>query len=321
MEADFLRLILFLVGILAVLGVYFWERHKRVNVQVNAIRRAEQKVVEIRTEIEAEQTDSPQSEPDWGMESEQEQKPYIEQEPESEWVPQPGPEWGMESELEPKPELEPEPELVLELRPDLECKPESTDEDKKLAVELDLLDKMVHEEASPVADQATQIPLFITDDDEQEAASVADGAESKIILINLVAQGTAFAGVDILTAAASVGLKPGEMNIFHYSGKGRGRKKAKPLFSMVSMVEPGNFPLKKMAEFSTPGLALFMQLHGSSDATAMYSDMLSMAKKLAAKLAGELQDESHCSLTPQAIEYQREGIIEYQRQQLLAAKK
>jgi len=53
MEADFLRLILFLAGIVVVLIIYFWERHKRVNAQVHAIRDAEQHVDKIREEIEA----------------------------------------------------------------------------------------------------------------------------------------------------------------------------------------------------------------------------------------------------------------------------
>ncbi len=52
MEADFLRLILLLVGIVAVLIVYFWERHKRVNAQVDAIRSAEQQADKIRKESE-----------------------------------------------------------------------------------------------------------------------------------------------------------------------------------------------------------------------------------------------------------------------------
>ncbi len=57
MEADFLRLILFLAGIVVVLIVYFWERHKRVNAQVHAIRNAEQRVDKRGEEREAE-TDS-----------------------------------------------------------------------------------------------------------------------------------------------------------------------------------------------------------------------------------------------------------------------
>ncbi len=54
MEADFLRLILFLAGIAVVLMVYFWERHKRVNAQLHAIRNAQPQTDKSDAETEAE---------------------------------------------------------------------------------------------------------------------------------------------------------------------------------------------------------------------------------------------------------------------------
>ena len=41
MDADILRLVLFLAGVGLILGIYFWDRHKRINVRVNAIHKAE----------------------------------------------------------------------------------------------------------------------------------------------------------------------------------------------------------------------------------------------------------------------------------------
>ncbi|MCB1761230.1 MAG: cell division protein ZipA [Gammaproteobacteria bacterium] len=43
MDADILRLILFLAGIALIVGIYFWDRHKKINVRVNAIHKAEHK--------------------------------------------------------------------------------------------------------------------------------------------------------------------------------------------------------------------------------------------------------------------------------------
>jgi len=42
MDADILRLILFLAGVGLILGIYFWDRHKRVNARIHAIRKAQQ---------------------------------------------------------------------------------------------------------------------------------------------------------------------------------------------------------------------------------------------------------------------------------------
>ncbi len=46
MDADILRLILFLAGVGLILGIYFWDRHKKVNARVHAIRKAQQERVE-----------------------------------------------------------------------------------------------------------------------------------------------------------------------------------------------------------------------------------------------------------------------------------
>jgi cell division protein ZipA len=42
MDADILRLILFVAGVVLILGIYFWDRHKKVTTRIHAIRRAQQ---------------------------------------------------------------------------------------------------------------------------------------------------------------------------------------------------------------------------------------------------------------------------------------
>ncbi|MES9869277.1 MAG: cell division protein ZipA C-terminal FtsZ-binding domain-containing protein [Sedimenticola sp.] len=44
MDADILRLILFLAGVALILGIYFWDRHKKVTSKVHAIRKAQQEM-------------------------------------------------------------------------------------------------------------------------------------------------------------------------------------------------------------------------------------------------------------------------------------
>jgi len=43
MDADILRLVLFLAGVGLILGIYFWDRHKKINIRVNAIHKAERR--------------------------------------------------------------------------------------------------------------------------------------------------------------------------------------------------------------------------------------------------------------------------------------
>ncbi len=68
MDADILRLILFLAGVGLILGIYFWDRHKRVNARVHAIRKAQLESAES-SDVPAERvdphwSDTPDSEPD-----------------------------------------------------------------------------------------------------------------------------------------------------------------------------------------------------------------------------------------------------------------
>lgn len=263
MEADFLRLILLLLGIVVVLGVYFWERHKRINARVHAIRRGQMADEEAGEEVAAREHAVPRGPAKTALKLESE-------------------------------------EAVIEQ-------------------ELSQLGEIVGKKSDAGLEPVEQMPLFFPDED---LTGTADTGEPMIIQINLVAQpGRAFSGRDILEAAAEAGLEPGDMSIFHRPGEARGKRKAAPLYSMASMVEPGAFPLDDMDGFSTPGLVLFLQLPGPKDGLALFNDMLAAAEKLAGRLGGELQDATHSTLTRQALEHQREEIVEYQRRLKLASRK
>ncbi|OOZ36986.1 cell division protein ZipA C-terminal FtsZ-binding domain-containing protein [Solemya velesiana gill symbiont] len=70
MDADILRLILFLAGVPLILGIYFWDRHKRVTSKVHAIRRAQQEAEpEILTQPVPQQDEIPEEEDEYEEES------------------------------------------------------------------------------------------------------------------------------------------------------------------------------------------------------------------------------------------------------------
>lgn len=57
MDADILRLILFLAGVGLILGIYFWDRHKKVNAKVHAIRRAQREQADTSSPVKAKRVD------------------------------------------------------------------------------------------------------------------------------------------------------------------------------------------------------------------------------------------------------------------------
>jgi len=276
METDFLRLILFLAGVVVVLIVYFWERHKRLNAQVDAIRNAEQNVDNMRHEMESDS-------------------------------------WVVMEEYQDDASAEIDRSDAYYEEDMLQDQDTATDVDG-ITHELEQLSGLVAEESVPSLDQAEQIPLFVND--EVDAPPPTNDAAAKVFVINLASRQAGFNGADIVNAAADVGLELGEMDIFHRYRETQGGRKT-PLFNMASMVEPGTFPLDNMEGFVTPGLSLFVQIATGEGGLALYDEMLMAAEKLAQRLNGELQDETHCALTRQAIEFQREEIIEYQRRQML----
>ena len=155
-------------------------------------------------------------------------------------------------------------------------------------------------------------------EEQTEMATLANSdLPQKILQIMIISQTESFAGEAILLAAEACGLQHGDMQIFHYNES----HSKHPLFSMASLVEPGDFPIKKMDQFSTPGLALFAQLPASKPGLVIYDEMVSTAKKMAEQLNGELQDATHSVLTKQTIEHTRGEILEHQRQVQLASKR
>ena len=101
-----------------------------------------------------------------------------------------------------------------------------------------------------------------------------------------------FSGVDILSATKSVGMKFGDMNIYHHYGMGD-LVADQAIFSMVSMYEPGYFELGNMDVFQTRGLALFMQIPAPIDSMSALLLMHETALGLAEILDGEVYSSEH----------------------------
>ncbi|MCF6281575.1 MAG: hypothetical protein L3J28_05060 [Candidatus Polarisedimenticolaceae bacterium] len=186
----------------------------------------------------------------------------------------------------------------------------------EVVAETEYMTEAVEELSENPFDSDVQQDLFA--EEQAEMTTLADSdLPQKILQIMIVSHAEPFSGERIQQAAESAGLQHGDMQIFH-----RIAAHAKqPLFSMASMVEPGNFPIDKMVELSTPGLALFAQLPAAKPGMEIYDEMITTAEKLAEELNGELLDATHSVLSKQTIEHTRGEIIEHQRQVNLASKR
>ncbi len=136
----------------------------------------------------------------------------------------------------------------------------------------------------------------------------------EVIVVHLIARrGEPFAGNDLLRLLLESGLRYGQMNIFHRHVNLDGRDELQ--FSMANAVEPGTFDLDTMEDKTFAGVTFFLKLPGPTDALGALDKMLSICRRLASELDGELKDEQHSVLTPQTMEHLRHRVQEFERRQ------
>jgi cell division protein ZipA len=279
MDPDLVRLILVVFGVLLVAGIYLWDRYRRAMPRLRAPKRAPVSMSIDPSTLE--DADSARAEPKVGdtVESIPEMRAQEPQEP-----------------------------------PPVEVQP------KRASSELDPDPADIGEWSGTARDQDPQFSMDLNFDAHGDSdylstdPALYDEVERKLVVINLVVRDGVFRGAAIAKACSAVELVLGDMSIYHRRDAGSGRA----LFSMASMLEPGNFPSGDMAGFTTPGLSLFTQLPGARDGVEIYNEMLSTANQLAALLHAELQDDQHNKLTRQMQEHTREQIIEHRRKIKLA---
>jgi cell division protein ZipA len=315
MEADILRLILFLAGLALILGIYLADRYKREKFREDASQPYQddtspeppQRVTGRREPLWTPQEPTPQ--PPERLEPEQLEPEQLEPpEPEAE-------------ETEP---AEPEPEMAASVTQEPE---EAVFEDpiEKAVADWDLeqLGEIIQQEKSKKREPRREGEQFSFSflgspdtPEKQEAEQEKPPLPTKLVQITIVPRQGQFMGQELLYAISETGLRFGDMSIYHFPGNET--PGSEPLFSMANMVEPGSFDPDNMDGFFTPGLVLFAMLPGPKDGLTTFSEMLHTAERLATLLDGELKDDSHSDLSKQTIEHMREEIQEFHRKLQLA---
>ncbi len=133
---------------------------------------------------------------------------------------------------------------------------------------------------------------------ESESKPAQQADPGSVIVLTLIApKGKPIRGPLLLRALKDAGLYYGDMDIFHYVE----REGDEPLFSVANILEPGRFVISEMAEFSTPGIALFMSLPTSLPGGEALRIMLSKARQLDAQLNATLCDGQRQPLSDEML--------------------
>jgi cell division protein ZipA len=172
--------------------------------------------------------------------------------------------------------------------------------------------------AADALDQApepepTAVPESTNEPEEQPV-----NEPEEVMVINVMApKGYYFAGMDLLETAVALGMRFGEMNIFHRHRDIEGNEPI--LFSMANIVRPGHFDLEAMEDFRTPGISFFLVLPCATKSMAAFDLLYQIASDLAEAMGGELKDENRSVLTAQTLEHYRQRIRDFERQRLMPA--
>lgn len=138
-----------------------------------------------------------------------------------------------------------------------------------------------------------------------------------IVLSVVMPEGQMMSGAALLPTLLTLGLRYGEMNIFHRHQDNAGNGQV--TFSLANMMNPGTFDLDDIENFSTQGITLFMTLPNTGDAFEVFEKMLNAAKQLAVEFKAQLLDDKRCVMTKQTEQHYMGIIREFERKSCIGS--
>ena len=145
-----------------------------------------------------------------------------------------------------------------------------------------------------------------------------ESIEPEVLIISVVMpENQQISGAALLPTLLTLGMKFGDMNIFHRHEDNAGNGKV--TFSLANIMNPGTFDLDNMESFTTQGISLFMTLPNVGDASVVFQQMLNAAKQLALEFSGQLLDDKRNVMTKQTEQHYTSKIREFERRNLIAS--
>jgi FtsZ-interacting cell division protein ZipA len=106
--------------------------------------------------------------------------------------------------------------------------------------------------------------------------------------------------------ARAAGLQFGAMNIYHM--KNDQALGCRHRFSLANLYKPGEFDPAQLDRFRTQGLTLFMNVPCTYQPVRVFDQMVEVARVLATRLDGRIEDHDHRPLTDQGLQVIRTQI-------------
>jgi cell division protein ZipA len=158
--------------------------------------------------------------------------------------------------------------------------------------------------------EPAQAPAAAAAPQNAAEATESDRPRQRIVALRVTAPlPTRFSGMQLLEALEAEGLEFGRFDIFHKLDE-----QGRPLFSLANLLEPGTFDMATIREGAYPGIAVFAVVPGPLPAVQIFDRMLAVARSLAARLGGSLQDERGAWLSAQRAAGLRDEMAALERE-------
>lgn len=194
----------------------------------------------------------------------------------------------------------------------------------QLAIDIPELEETVDDVSTDISEESVRDdysetalkPQQVDDHQELEPGHNLRVSDDVLTVFVRAKSGRSFVGFDVVAALLENQVKYGAKRIFHAHDGNDTREEV--TFSVANMVEPGYFDLDTIDDFETTGLIFFLGLP-KRHADASLKQMISVARKVAQVLEGDLFDQEMSAFTQQTLLHYQERVHEFERQRLTSA--
>ena len=161
--------------------------------------------------------------------------------------------------------------------------------------------------------KSTELPTMSTTEEKQteQANAESSNVQPEVLALSVVMRNNQIMqGASLLPMLLTLGLKYGEMNIFHRHQDNAGNGPV--TFSLANMMNPGSFDLDTMETYATQGVTLFMMLPNAGNAFDVYQQMLSAAKQISEEFNAQILDDKRNVMTKQTEQHYESRIRSFE---------